>query len=50
MMTDLGLGDSHLDHLVLLCFTEKIRPGSYSDVIGDPQKNIEKILTDLEFV
>ncbi len=50
MMNELGFGDFHIDHLILLSFAEKIRPGSYKDVIGDPQKDIEKILTDLEFV
>ena len=50
MMAELGLSDSHMDHLVLLCFVEKMRPNSYKDIIGDPQKDIEKILTDLEFV
>ena len=50
MMLELGFSDSHIDHLILLCFAEKFRPGSYLDVIGDPQKDIEEILTDLEFV
>lgn len=50
MMAELGFGDSHIDHLILLCYVEKLRSGSYLDVIGDPQKDIEKILSDLEFV
>ena len=50
MMAELGLNVSHLDQLVILSFAEKMRPGSYIDVLGDPQKDIEHILIDLEFV
>lgn len=50
MMAELGLSVSHLDQLVILSFAEKMRPGSYIDVLGDPQKDIEHILIDLEFV
>jgi hypothetical protein len=50
LMKELGLGDSLMDLFVILCFTEKLRPNSYKDVLGDPQKDIEHILIDLEFV
>ena len=50
LMKELGLGESPMDLSVILCFAEKIRPNSYKDVLGDPQKDIEHILTDLEFV
>lgn len=49
-MKELGLGESQMDLFIILCFTEKIRPRSYRDVLGDPQKDIEHILIDLEFV
>ena len=50
LMKELGLGESLMDLSVILCFAEKTRPNSYKDVLGDPQKDIEHILTDLEFV
>ena len=49
-MKDLGLGDSLLDLFIILCYSEKIRPNSYRDILGDPQKDIEHILRDLQFV
>ena len=50
MLKDLAIGESHLDLLVVLCYAERMRPGTYKDVLGDPQKDIEHILIDLEFV
>lgn len=47
---DLALGDSVNDLYVILSYAEKMRSGTYRDVLGDPQKDIEHILTDLEFV
>ena len=39
----------------VLCYAEKMKPNSYKTVsyktvLGDPQKDIEHILNDLEFV
>ena len=49
LMKDLAIS-SQLDLCTVLSFAEKMRPDSYHDVLGDPQKDIEHILNDLEFV
>ena len=49
IMKDLALS-TQLDLCTVLCFAEKMKPGSYKEVLGDPQKDIEHILNDLQFV
>ena len=49
VIKDLALS-SVLDLCTVLCYAEKMKPNSYKTVLGDPQKDIEHILNDLEFV
>ena len=49
VIKDLALS-SVLDLCTVLCYAEKMKPDSYKTVLGDPQKDIEHILNDLEFV
>ena len=36
------------DLYVLLAFAEKIRPNTYFDVLGDPQKQAEMVLKEFD--
>ena len=47
---DIAIGDLMYDLYIVLSYAEKMRSGTYRDVLGDPQRDIEHILTDLEFV